>query len=57
MSVIALWLGHEGLETTHMYIQADLQAKEQALNKLEPAGGSFTRFKPDDTRLAFLSAL
>ena len=57
IAVIALWLGHESLDTTHMYIQADLKTKEQALGKLQPVEGSFPRFKPDDALLAFLSAL
>jgi len=57
IAVIALWLGHESLDTTHMYIQADLKTKEQALGKLQPAAGGFPRFKPDDTLLAFLVAL
>ena len=57
MTVIALWLGHESLETTHGYVQADLSMKEQALEKLTPIGGSLSRFKPDDALLAFLSAL
>jgi len=56
-SVIALWLGHESLDTTHMYIQADLKTKEKALGKLQPVEGGFSRFKPDDALLAFLSAL
>jgi integrase/recombinase XerD len=57
ITVIALWLGHESLDTTHMYIQADLKAKEQALGKLHPVAGVFPRFKPDDALVAFLSAL
>jgi len=57
IAVIALWLGHESLDTTHMYIQADLKTKEQALGKLQPVEGCFPRFKPDDALLAFLSAL
>jgi site-specific recombinase XerD len=57
ITVIALWLGHESLETTHGYVQADLRMKEQALGKLAPVGGSLSRFKPDDALLAFLSAL
>jgi integrase/recombinase XerD len=57
IAVIALWLGHESLDTTHMYIQADLKTKEQALGKLQPVEGGFPRFKPDDALLAFLSAL
>ena len=57
ITVIALWLGHESLETTHVYIEADLQMKQQALEKVEPAGQAFRRFAPSDDLLAFLSAL
>ena len=57
MTAIALWLGHESLETTHGYVQADLQMKEQALGKVAPVGGILSRFKPDDALLAFLAAL
>jgi site-specific recombinase XerD len=57
IAVIALWLGHESLDTTHMYIQADLKTKELALGKLQAVAGGFPRFKPDDALLAFLSAL
>jgi hypothetical protein len=53
----ALHYAHESLNTTHLYIQADLKAKEQALGTLQPTGGGFPRFKPDDALLAFLSAL
>ena len=41
ISVIALWLGHESIETTHMYLQADLATKERALAKLAPVEGTF----------------
>jgi hypothetical protein len=34
ITVIALWLGHEDVQTTHVYLQADLAMKEKALNKL-----------------------
>lgn len=57
MASIALWLGHESLETTHVYIQTDLMVKEQALAKLNPVKGTMTRFKADDPLLAFLSSL
>jgi len=33
IAVIALWLGHESIETTHVYLEADLATKEQALQK------------------------
>ncbi len=57
MSVIALWLGHESLETTHVYVEADLDIKARALEKLTPVGGQVKRFRPDDSLLAFLAAL
>jgi integrase/recombinase XerD len=56
-SVIALWLGHEKLETTHMYVEADLAMKERVLEKLAPVKTRALRFKPDDRLLAFLSNL
>jgi site-specific recombinase XerD len=57
LSVIALWLGHESVETTHVYLEADLQTKERALSKVAPAGLDVPRFKPDDEVLAFLNSL
>lgn len=57
MAVIALWLGHESLETTHVYVEADLATKEQALDKLAPMPGTPTRYQADDKLLAFLTAL
>jgi len=47
----------ESLETTHIYIEADLQMKQKALEKFEPAGQAFRHFTPPDDLLAFLSAL
>ena len=57
MSVIALWLGHETIETTHIYVEADLSMKERALDKLAPPNTSTPRFQADDTLLAFLSSI
>ncbi len=57
MATIALWLGHESIETTHMYLQADLVMKEKALEKLAPIAGEWKRFHADDPLLAFLAAL
>ena len=58
VAVIALWLGHESIETTHKYIEADLAMKEKALASTAPAGGKApTRFQPDDSLLAFLKKL
>lgn len=56
-SVIALWLGHESIETTTMYLTANLDMKERALAKTSPFGVRGRRFRPDDKLLAFLKAL
>lgn len=57
-TVIALWLGHENLQTTRCYIEADLAMKERALRTLQPAGnGTPGRFKPNDTLMSFLATL
>lgn len=57
LSVIALWLGHEQLETTQTYLEADLVLKEQALARTRPPDTKPGRFKPPDPLLAFLEAL
>ena len=57
VTVIALWLGHESPETTHIYVEADLKTKEQALQNVAPAGKGFHRFRPGDALLAFLDTL
>lgn len=56
-SVIALWLGHESIETTHIYLEANLAMKEQILAKMSPHKGRLNTFKPDDPLLGFLQAL
>ena len=57
LAVVALWLGHESLETTHIYIEADLATKERALGKLAPMPSVPARYRADDKLLAFLAAL
>lgn len=57
IAVIALWLGHESIEATHIYVEADLAIKERALAKLTPAEGTVPRFRPADSVLAFLDSL
>ncbi len=56
-SVIALWLGHESIETTQIYIEANLAMKKKILEKTVPPTGVPGRYKPEDTLLAFLKAL
>lgn len=56
-SVIALWLGHESLETTQIYLDANLTLKEKALAKIDPLHGKLKRYRPDDDLLNFLRAL
>lgn len=56
-STIALWLGHESVETTQIYLDADLAMKERALARTAPAKVDRHRFRPKDSLLAFLEAL
>lgn len=56
-AVIALWLGHENVETTQIYIHADMRMKEKALARVIAPGIPSGRFRPDDQLLAFLEGL
>ena len=56
-TVIALWLGHERVETTQIYLHADLALKERAIARTTPPHTVPGRYKPPDTLLAFLDAL
>jgi integrase/recombinase XerD len=56
-SVIALWLGHESVETVQMYLHADMAIKEQVLAKLTPGKSRSGRYQPDDRLLDFLKGL
>ncbi len=56
-AVIALWLGHEQVETTQIYLDADLAMKERALARTAPPGAKPGRFRPKDSLLAFLERL
>ncbi|HYS82767.1 MAG TPA: site-specific integrase [Anaeromyxobacteraceae bacterium] len=56
-AVIALWLGHEGVETTQIYLDADLAMKERALARTAPPHVGRQRFRPKDSLLAFLESL
>ena len=57
-TVIALWLGHESIDTTQVYLHADLATKENALARTTPTTSRTGRYQPeDDTLLAFLKNL
>ena len=56
-TVIALWLRHESVETTHVYLEADLAMKEKMLTKTTAHDGVPSVYKPPDALLAFLKAL
>jgi len=56
-SVIALWLGHEHIETTQVYLHADLQIKERALARTRPPEADPGRYRPPNALLAFLETL
>jgi site-specific recombinase XerD len=56
-AVIALWLGHESVETTQIYLEANLAMKEEILAKTTPIEGKPGRYRPDDQLLAFLRSL
>jgi integrase/recombinase XerD len=56
-AVIALWLGHESVETTQVYLDADLATKERALARITPPRVGPLRFRPRDSLLAFLEQL
>jgi integrase len=57
ITVIALWLGHESVETSQIYIHADLSIKERALARTAPLGTTPGRYLAPDSLLAFLEGL
>ncbi len=56
-TLIALWLGHESVETTQIYLDANLTMKEEILSKTTPISTKPGRYRPDDDLLAFLKGL
>jgi len=56
-NVIALWLGHESMNTTHRYVEADLAMKEKALARLESPNTKMRRFRAPDSLMRFLQTL
>jgi integrase/recombinase XerD len=57
ITVIALWLGHEQISTTHIYLHADMTHKQHAIDRTRPLTVKPGRYQPPDTLLAFLEAL
>ena len=57
IATIALWLGHESTQTTHIYEHADGALKERAIARTAPLGAKPGRYRPSDTLLAFLETL
>jgi site-specific recombinase XerD len=57
IAVIALWLGHEQITTTQIYLHADMTHKQQAIDRTKPLATKPGRYRPPDTLLAFLEAL
>ena len=56
-TLIALWLGHESVETTQIYLDASVAMKEQALAKATPLHGRPSRYRPSDQLMEFLNSL
>ncbi|WP_096670625.1 tyrosine-type recombinase/integrase [Polaromonas sp. AET17H-212] len=56
-NVIALWLGHENVNTTHQYVEADLTMKEKALGNIEEPDTKLKRFRASDSLMRFLEGL
>lgn len=57
ITVIALWLGHEQIATTNIYLHADMTHKQRAIDRTKPLAAKPGRFRPPDPLLAFLEAL
>jgi integrase/recombinase XerD len=57
ITVIALWLGHEQVSTTTIYLHADMTHKQQAIDRTAPLTATTSRYKPPDALLAFLETL
>jgi len=57
ITVIALWLGHEQLATTNIYLHADMSHKQEAIDRVTPLTVKPGRYRPPDPLVAFLEAL
>ncbi len=56
-ATIALWLGHESLDSIQCYLHADIEMKQKALEKTAPFGLPSGRYRPDDSLMSFLEGL
>ncbi len=57
ITVIALWLGHEQIATTNIYLHADMTHKQQAIDRTKPFDTKPGRYRPPDALIAFLESL
>jgi len=57
VTVIALWLGHEQIATTNIYLHADMTHKQQAIDRTTPLTTKPGRYRPPDSLVAFLETL
>lgn len=57
VTIIALWLGHEQISTTNVYLHADMTHKQQAIDRTKPLAAKPGRYQPPDALIAFLEAL
>jgi len=57
ITVIALWLGHEQIATTNVYLHADMSHKQRAIDRATPLAARRGRYRPPDALLAFLEGL
>lgn len=55
--MIALWLGHESIESTRIYLHANTKLKEEVMARTKPVDAPSGRYRPDDELLAFLEGL
>jgi integrase/recombinase XerD len=56
-SMIAIWLGHESVETTQIYLDANLEIKRGILERTRPVNGALGRYRPGDRLLRYLQSL
>ena len=57
VTVIALWLGHEQIATTNIYLHADMTHKQEAIDRTRPLAVKVGRYRPPDSLIAFLEGL